>query len=226
MRIEGAEAQHAGRVKRLGVGEAVALFDGAGWVAEAQVVEVSRQALSVRVLDRQRLDPIRPIVHLLAATPKGERAERMIDALSQLGAASFQPLRCARSIVQPLEGKQERWGRLAIESAKQARRAHLLRLGPPIDLSEALARAGTTDELIVLDAAGDPYQPQRDAGETHLFVGPEGGWTEEELVLCRAAGARIVALPCHTLRIETAAVAGLAVVMHENRKAMTTENST
>jgi 16S rRNA (uracil1498-N3)-methyltransferase len=162
----------------------------------------------------QTVAPPRPAVHLHVAPPKGERAERLLDAASQLGAASVTCLRTARSVVEPRPGKQERWRRLAIESAKQCRRAHLLELRPPVDFRKALERAATAGPVVVLHAAGDPYQVNdtRVEGEVALFVGPEGGWTDEELTIARDHDAAIVRLTGYTLRIETAALAGLAVI--------------
>ncbi len=129
---------HALRVKRLRIGEPVTLFDGEGRLLDAEVLQAGRRDLLVRVLREETEAPPRPAVHVRAAAPKGERADRMLEALSQLGAASFAALRTERSVVEPGEGKLERWRRLAIESAKQAGRAHLLRIDPALDFAQAL----------------------------------------------------------------------------------------
>jgi 16S rRNA (uracil1498-N3)-methyltransferase len=218
LRITGPEAQHALRVKRLGPEATVILFDGAGRILEAQIAETDKRTLLVHLLAESRVEPLRPAVQVRAATAKGERTDRMLEALSQMGAASFAPLRTERSVVHPRDAKQERWQRLAIESAKQCGRAHLLRLEPMADLAAALGQAPGGRERIVLDASGEPYVPMQPSAEIELYVGPEGGWSEAELNACRAAGAIIVALPTHTLRIETAAVAGLAVVLQEQHR--------
>ncbi|MFG0253155.1 MAG: RsmE family RNA methyltransferase [Phycisphaerales bacterium JB038] len=218
LRITGPEAAHAIRVRRLGPGAPVTLFDGRGRVLSGEILEAGKRALTVQVRRATSSDPPQPAVHLRAATAKGERTDRMLEALSQLGAASFAPLRTDHSVVHPRDAKLERWRRLAIESAKQCRRAHLMRIEPLLDLHAALAATSNANERLLLDASGEPYAPTRRVDEIELFVGPEGGWSEAELDACRAAGARLVALPTHILRIETAAAAGLAIVLQEQHR--------
>lgn len=135
---------------------------------------------------------------------------------TQLGMTRFAPLACARSTVAPRPETPERWQRICIEACKQSRRAHLPELGPPVSVVEA-ADAAAAEGARLLVAHPDPTA--RPVGTARggvaafaLFVGPEGGFTEEEIDALRVRGAHLVTLGPRVLRIETAAVALLAAL--------------
>ena len=208
------EAVHAARVLRLRAGAAVRLIDGRGLRADAEVVAAERGAVRVRVGERERPDPPRPRVRLLAAPPKGERAEAMVDQLAQLGVASWTPLLTERGGGDGSPNRRRRWGRAAAEAAKQCGRADFLSVEPAASAAETVQRippdAGRL--LVVADPAG--RRPLLPAGveEVVALVGPEGGFTDAEREELLAAGAVPWGLGPHVLRIETAAVAVAAVV--------------
>jgi 16S rRNA (uracil1498-N3)-methyltransferase len=217
--ISGEEAAHAVRVKRLEPGDTLELLDGAGIIAAAEVRAIGRGSkrdgptLEARITQRQEVLPAVPSLEVYTATPKGGRVDEMIDQLSQVGAATWGPLETARGIVEPRERKLERLERLTHEAAKQCGRAWLLRIERPATLSGLLA--GKDCRVILADASGIPYDPAtvRGVPRVRLLIGPEGGWTAEELDLARSLGAAIARFGPHTMRIETAAVAAAAVVM-------------
>lgn len=215
--IEGDEARHAVRVKRITEGDPVTLTDGRGRVAQAEATDTRRRlALTIRTVDTA--PPIRPAVRVLTASPKGPRLEKMIDALSQVGAASWAPMDTKLGVVDPGANKMERSRRVALESAKQCGRAWVMDVEKKTDFSKALADARGT-RLVLADGAGEPYTPTA-AERVTLLIGPEGGWTDEELDRARKAGANVCAFGVHTMRIETAAaVACACIIEHETRAA-------
>lgn len=222
--IEGDEAKHAVRVKRVEPGDPIQLLDGAGAVVDAVVLGVESlteaQAarrerrgewlLPVRVEQIARAEPVRPAVHVLTATPKGARLEEMIDGLSQVGAASWGPLETQRGVVDPRETKLARMERVAVEASKQCGRPWLLQTGPQRRLADALAwKAGP---VILADSSGGPYSCGG-AEQISLLIGPEGGWTRGELQAAEQAGARIHSFGPHVMRIETAAVVASGIIL-------------
>jgi len=214
--VEGDEAKHAVRVKRLGEGDPVELLDGLGGVGSASVESTTKLGkggwrLTLRVRGVRRVAPSKPELEVWSAPAKGERLERMIDQLSQAGAASWSPLDADRTVVHPREGKLGRLERVACESAKQCGRAWRLAIRPGGGLAEAM-RVEPGERLVVADASGEGYRASG-ADRLRLLVGPEGGWTGGELDRLRHAGATVASFGEHMMRIETACVVAAGVVL-------------
>jgi 16S rRNA (uracil1498-N3)-methyltransferase len=221
--IEGEEARHAVRVKRLEPGQEVELLNGRGRVVTAIVSGSRKQPKShgwELVLRAQAVEDRpqpRPRLEVWTAVPKGARLEEMIDQLSQAGAWGWAPLSASRSVVDPREGKLQRLAKVAAESAKQCGRAWSLEVLPGGPLGEGLSVAGT----IMADAAGEPYAPDPSSPvpeQLRLLVGPEGGWTAPELELARRAGANVCSFGTYVMRLETAAVVGAGIVLEAFRR--------
>jgi 16S rRNA (uracil1498-N3)-methyltransferase len=209
LHIEGDEAHHALRVKRLRTNETVELLDGSGTTARATLEspDPRRRTITVRVLASHHHPPVRPAVHVYAPAPKGAALEHMIDQLSQAGAASWTPLRTDHSEREPRS--LDRLRRVAIESAKQCGRPYLLDIRPPADLAAALR----SDALVlVADAAGSSPEAV-EADSIAVLIGPEGGWSDAERDRFAASGLRRLKLGPHVMRIETAAVVAAAAML-------------
>ena len=214
------EAHHARDVLRLGSGDVVELFDDAGATARGTIVSSAPAGVVVRVEapSAAMAGDVAVRFTVAAAVPKGDRAEWMIEKLSELGAERFIPLATARSVVLP-EGrnKRDRWTRIATEAAKQSRRRGVMRIDELTKLGDALAEASgagacwhlstAAGATPVLDLVGRKAPPTLTA-----FIGPEGGWTDEEMAQFEAAGAIAVKLTPTILRVETAAMAIASIV--------------
>lgn len=220
--IGGDEGSHALRAKRLRAGEAVEVFDGAGQVAACVVHDPDSGrrtgTLTLRVLRTAHHEPPSPRVEVFAATPKGGRADEMVEGLSEAGAASWTPLITARTVVEPRPAKLDRLRRIAVESAKQCGRAWLLRIGHETALTDALADARPA-ALVLADGNAPPYRPDSDTPVVRLMVGPEGGWTDRERDEALRAGAVAAGFGPNAMRIETAAVVAAAIVLDRHRDA-------
>ena len=220
VQIAGDEAHHAVRVKRLADGDRIELFDGAGRSAVARINRIEKVGkkggwlLLAECTDVRCHEPPRPTVEVWSAAPKGPRLESMIEQLSQIGVARWGPLVTTRSVVDPRQGKLDRLARTARESAKQCGRPWILSIEPGLTLKQAVNRRS---ELVVADASGEPYAGSGAAAIT-LLVGPEGGWTPEELAMLRQAGARVASFGRHTMRIESAAVAAGTIVIDQEQR--------
>ena len=215
-----AEAHHVRDVLRLGVGTAVEVFDDAGAIGQGIIALCSLEQVLVQV-DRVEISSTQAAGGgldwtIASAVPKGQRADWMIEKLSELGTSAFVPLATARSVVLP-EGKNkhDRWVRIATEAAKQSRRRGVMRIEILTPLSEAV-RSGGTGWYLSTDPAALPIrkalQQATGARSLKLLIGPEGGWTDEEIVLLNGSGLTGVHLTATILRVETAAVAAAAVV--------------
>lgn len=208
------QAHHLSAVLRLEHGSEVEAFDDAGATAKAMLLLDGRStALRIERIDDAPTDAASQIV-VAAAVPKGDRADWMIEKLSELGVARFIPLASARSVVLP-EGKNkhDRWTRIAAEAAKQSRRRGVMSIDRLTPLANALAAAAPGGWFLSTAADALPIATApRGANRLQLFIGPEGGWTDEEMAAMRSRGLTPVALTATILRVETAAVAAAAIV--------------
>lgn len=204
--LAGPEAHHLATVCRLRPGHQVCLFNGDGRQYQAQVVSLSRRAVALQVHAVEQ--PARELafhLEIAAPLPKGDRVQFLVEKLTELGVSSFIPLLTERSIVQPREGKMDKLERYVIEASKQCGRNILMHIAPPTFWKSYCTRPGLPEWKIVAQPGGASFDWPA-ACDLAAAVGPEGGFTEEELRLAVAAGWRPVSLGPRILRIETAAL--------------------
>jgi len=217
--LEAQEARHAAGARRLRVGDSIRLINGTGLIADARIETVSREVLSAVVTARENVPAPVPKIHVVSALPRGERQRYMIDSLAQLGVASLIPLNCERSDPKSQAMNPDRLQRVVIEACKQSQNAHFMSVEPPETPAAAVRRfvnAGVT--CLLADPAGQLARNVRifQVPEAALFIGPEGGLTPRERSDLLQAGATALSLGRQILRIETAAVALVAIVMAGN----------
>jgi len=212
----GGEARHLARVMRLGVGDEVELFDGSGREFTARIEAVGRDEVELSVLEQREIDRELPFSLVLAvALPKGDRQKWLVEKLVELGVTELVPLETARGVAQPGPQAVERLRRGVIEAGKQCGRNRLMRIGPPRGLEEFAREASARKEFAEVRLLLHPDPPSaRGIGllpvpraSVAAMVGPEGGFTPEELALAERHGWRRVSLGPRILRIETAAIA-------------------
>jgi 16S rRNA (uracil1498-N3)-methyltransferase len=145
-------------------------------------------------------------VQIAAAVPKGDRAQFLIEKLTELGIASFVPLRTERSVVQPGEGKIEKLERYVIQASKQCGRNILLQIDAPADWSVYCQRDGLPAKKMIPHPGAPERLPRNPGCDIAMAIGPEGGFTDSEIELAKSAGWQLVDLGPRMLRIETAAI--------------------
>lgn len=219
--LTGDEAKHLSQVLRIRAGETVIVFDGNGRRAEAVVREVGR--------DRARLDlgsiihtpAPKPLITLALAIPKGKNMDLVVQKAVELGVSAIQPLVTRRTIVQPGEGKAEKWRRVVLEACKQCGLDHLPEVAEPLAFGDWLAkRDGGALALIASLAPGarpmkDVVRAADDSRAVTVLVGPEGDFTSDETTDALAAGFHPVTLGTNVLRAETAALFCLSALRYE-----------
>lgn len=200
------EAHHARNVLRKRAGDEVELFDGRGGRADGVLETVERKRVVVRIFGEWIREP-EPAVRLVIATalPKGDRARFLVEKATELGVDRLIPLHTTRSVVAPRETKLDRLRQTAVAACKQCGRNRLPEIDEPVDWPTFLStkRPGP---LFVADPTGETVEPPTD-GDLAIAIGPEGGFTPDELDAARAAGAEFIGLGRHILRIETAVLA-------------------
>ena len=157
-------------------------------------------------------------VELAAPLPKGDRAQFLIEKLTELGVTTFVPLACQHSVIQPREGKLDKLRRYVIEASKQCGRNVLMEVREQVALQSYCVQAPRPGQLSILahpdkgDCTVALHKPapcgaqSNTPGGYRLVVGPEAGFTVEEVNLAKGAGWQTVGLGPRLLRIETAAI--------------------
>ena len=214
--FQGAEAHHLAVVCRLRAGDAVCLFNGDGHQYPARIEEVKRREVALEVFaveSPERELPYR--LHIAAPLPRGDRAQFLLEKLTELGASSFTPLRTVRSVVHPRETKLDKLQRYVIEASKQCGRNVLLEVRPMVEWPVFCRAVELPKRRILAHPGGESKHDRTEntpGGDMVAAVGPEGGLTDEEVALAVDAGWHLLNLGPRILRVETAALT-LAVLL-------------
>ena len=208
--LEGDEARHLSRVMRVRVGDPVELFDGQGTSWSATVTCIERNEVTLRLHTKcSDKTSQQPVVTLAVALPKGERQKWLIEKITELGTDYLIPLTTTRSVAQPTSAAINRLRRGVVEACKQSKRNRLLEITPSQSLDTLLSTASTNVRILACPTSSGSMQSilSTPIDEILIVIGPEGGFTEEEIALSRAHGFQHMSLGENTLRIETAAIA-------------------
>src|SRR5690242_3766246 len=186
--VEGDEAHHAVAVRRLRVGEPLALTDGRGTTVLGSVAETGKRRLTLLVDRVERVPEPAPRFTVVQGLPKGDRGELAVEVLTEIGVSTIVPWAAGRSVAvwrgDRVAKGLARWRSTAREAAKQSRRAwfpEVAGLASTADVSALVSDASTALLLHERAATGLGELPVPDRGSVLVVVGPEGGITDEEL---------------------------------------------
>ncbi len=202
-----AEAQHATRVMRVQTGDVVTLFDGKGSESQAVVVHVGRNECQCDAEPSAKVDrePSREI-HLGIALPKPDRARELIERLTELGVKTVTPLVAERTQRPASDSVIEKLRRGVIEACKQCGRNELMQILPNSRADDFFAASSPTQRWIAHQSPQSmPLEAAKASSVVLAAVGPEGGWTDDEIRLASEHGFESVHLGSRIYRIETAA---------------------
>ncbi len=242
--IKGEEFRHLSKVLRLTSGDAVTIFDGEGREYLGNILTVGKEEALVEIGEPLFLSRESPLeVWLVQGIPKGEKMEMIIQKATELGVRGIIPLKTQRCVVK-LEGKKEeerrkRWQKVAVEAAKQCRRALVPEVLSPCSITNFLTGLPQERHLfvpweeggvsikevltaqplspVIRSASGFLSESESKFGSVpvpvYLVIGPEGGLAAEEVDQMKNYGGIPLTLGPRILRTETAGLAALAVVM-------------
>lgn len=212
--LEGDEARHLAKVRRVGVGETVVLFDGQGFATRAEVVLVGNRRVELDAVGPPLPDRAADVrLTLATAVPKGDRFDWLVEKATEIGVDRLVPLITERSVVDPRAAKLDRLRRTVLEASKQCGRNRLMAIAEPVALD---ACNGPPAQRLMAHPEGLPQRdwPTVESGaDVWLAVGPEGGFSDGETERAVGAGWTLVGLGPTLLRIETAAVVAAARVL-------------
>ncbi len=201
------EAEHLFKVFRASVGDAVDVLDGAGRRGRA-VVEPGKLLKMETV---SFFPPPAKEIHLYCALPRRNKQDDLLKQTTELGVTAIHPVICQRSVAQ--SEPTPRWEVLMREACKQSKNPYLPELAAPQDFAASLEEAKSRGLTLVYGSVAPAETTAfAEARGVAYFVGPEGGFSPEEFALLEKNGAAGVNLGPYVLRLETAAVAGIAVL--------------
>jgi 16S rRNA (uracil1498-N3)-methyltransferase len=215
--LPAAVAHHAVRVLRLAAGARLALFDGLGGEHPASIARVDKRGVLVRVDDHDAVERESPLAVTLAqALIANDAMDYAVRKATELGVAAIQPLRTARSAPLPAGERSDRrlahWQEVAVAACEQCGRNRIPVVAAPVDLGSWLA-ASPGPGFVLAPAGGARLGQQlAPAGPLVLLVGPEGGFTGDEVAAAQATRLLPIELGPRVLRAETAGVAALAAM--------------
>lgn len=209
--LDAAQANYLGNVLRLGEGAQLLIFDGRSGEWLARIAEAGKKRMTLSVECQTRAPEAMPDVWLAFAPIKRAQTDWLVEKATELGAARLIPVMTQRTVAERV--KLERLQAIAIEAAEQCGRTRLPEIDEPTSLMILLETEGRP--IYFADEAGgealaNVFRP----GPALILTGPEGGFTDEERALVRAApNAIAISLGPRILRAETAALAALAAFM-------------
>jgi len=225
------EAHHLSKVLRCALGDEVLLFDGSGLEYRSRVSQVSKSQVTLDVLDWQLVDRELPFQLMLGvALPRGDRQRWLVEKAVELGVTHLVPLETQRGVVQPTNEACQKLRRTVIEASKQCGRNKLMQVGPPAPIADFLEAKCADSESVARSAIRYLATPEGDTwpstgwnqerhkqlpSEKHsvmVAIGPEGGFTLDEIAWARKHSWELVSLGVRILRVETAAVAICAAI--------------
>ena len=227
--VEGEDARHLAQVVRMRPGERLRVShvfpdggEGGSFICELTGAE--KVCIRLRVLEEVPSTELDNEIVLFQAIPKGDRMETVIEKAVELGAREIVPVEMKHCVVRLDEKKKKtrvrRYQSIAENAARQSKRSRIPRVGDVISYREALERAKTSDICLVpyeceegMAATAEAVAKIAPGKSVSIFIGPEGGFTEEEIRAARDLGMDVISLGRRILRTDTAAIAAMTMVM-------------
>jgi 16S rRNA (uracil1498-N3)-methyltransferase len=228
--ITGEDVKHIRSVLRSMPGDSLELSDGAGTDFEVTIESIEKESILARITGERpnRTEPSVDIT-LFQGVPKADKMDFIIQKCVELGVNRIVPVMTARTVVKfdsakDSAAKAARWQRIALEAAKQCDRGIVPQVDEPVRFAEALKRAGSCRLRLL------PYEEETEGGlrgqlekfkagnpalKIAVFIGPEGGFTAEEVAKAVKDGFVSVTLGPRILRTETAGIAVVSIIGYE-----------
>jgi len=223
--LAGTEAGHMLRSLRLGPGDSFFAFDEEGVRYRMRILEATSRSLRAEVLETWPPEPPPEVaVTLLVGLPKADKMDFILEKATELGCIRVAPFRSSRTIprldAQDARRRLSRWERVALSAAKQCGSARIPEIPGLLSYPDALALGAEADVRVVFYEGEGRFGLKKvlsgtgKARRVALLIGPEGGFSEDEVTEAERAGFVRTGLGQRILRVETAAIAAVSMVMY------------
>ncbi|MBR2449822.1 MAG: 16S rRNA (uracil(1498)-N(3))-methyltransferase [Clostridia bacterium] len=223
-KITGADYNHITNVLRLKVGEEI-LISVLGASHLSKIEDIDDSAVTVEIIKENYQDTSLPVkIHLFQGLPKSDKLELIIQKTVELGVESITPVEMERCVVKldgkKKDGKTARWQAIAESAAKQSKRTNIPKVESVLSYKQMLEKIRDLDLFIIpyenakgMQATKETLQSIKSGMSVGVLIGPEGGFSDNEIELAKVLNAKTVSLGKRILRTETAAITAVSMLM-------------
>ena len=225
--ITDSEQHHLRNVLRLTPGATIRIIDGQGNVYTAELLDTgtNRKPSEARILSHEFHARVPPSLTLFQGLPKNDKMELILQKTTEIGVTQIVPIHAEHTLQKPSQNRYERWHRVVISATKQCKRAWLPELSEPQTFEVSLAQLEKFSLRLILNPQiAQESQAQHiktvlqkvsQPTSIALFVGPEGGFSKQEITTAIESGCVPVTLGTNILRTETAAIVAITIAAYE-----------
>lgn len=216
-------SHHALRVMRVKVDDFLILFNGDGFEYRGRVSDINKKTINIEILSKEKNNNESPInINLFQSISSNEKMDMVIQKATELGVSSIQPIFTSRSTVKlSLDRIKKRlihWRQVSISACGQSGRSKIPTIKSPIGF-DRLVEGITTNSLNLLlhpdNSKESSNLPNKYSGDINIFIGPEGGFSQDEVLLLKKQNCINIQLGSRILRTETAPLAIIAILQYK-----------
>ena len=216
-------SHHALRVMRVKVDDFLILFNGDGFEYRGRVSDINKKTINVEILSKEKNNNESPInINLFQSISSNEKMDMVIQKATELGVSSIQPIFTSRSTIKlSLDRTKKRvihWKQVSISACEQSGRSKIPTIKSPIEfdqISEGI-KTNSLNLLLHPDNLEESCNlPNEYYGDINIFIGPEGGFSQDEVLLLKKQNCINIQLGQRILRTETAPLAIIAILQYK-----------
>jgi len=213
-------SHHALRVMRVKIDDFLVLFNGDGFEYRGRVSDINKKTINVEILSKEKNNNESPInINLFQSISSNEKMDMVIQKATELGVSSIQPIFTSRSTIKlSLDRTKKRlihWKQVSISACEQSGRSKIPTIKPPIEFDQISEGIKTNSLNLLLhpdNLEESSNLPNEYAGDINIFIGPEGGFRQDEVLLLKKQNCINIQLGPRIMRTETAPLAIIAIL--------------
>lgn len=226
--ITGEDARHIIKALRYKPGDFLKISDGENTDGTAVIEEtnIKSSEIKIKVLEKNKVDNLNPAITLLQGLPKSDKFEAILQKNTEVGVKCFTPIITERTVAQPsaekLSHRRKRWQKIVKEASKQCMRTDIPEVKPAISFEESLKEIKNHDLILIPWEEEDKTTLKsvlrgldKDIRSIAVYIGPEGGFSREEVKKAKEVGAISCTLGSNILRTETAGLVTNSAILYE-----------
>ena len=216
-------SHHALRVMRVKVDDFLILFNGDGFEYRGRVSDINKKTINIEILSKEKNNNESPInINLFQSISSNEKMDMVIQKATELGVSSIQPIFTSRSTVKlsldRIKKRLNHWRQVSISACGQSGRSKIPTIKSPIGFDRFVEGISTNSLNLLLhpdNSKESSNLPNKYSGDINIFVGPEGGLSQDEVLLLKKQNCINIQLGSRILRTETAPLAIIAILQYK-----------